>query len=257
MSEARVISSLDLVFSDDLDSAKPTIPSKLSTPAAHSTQTRMSHPKPEPSPAPSRMGARSSKVTAIAALSRSPAPPPGHSAPATPPHPVSSNPQLPTPGTDFKPGPQHNPARTAAALPKAPALDFSTLRTFVPRTPNPPPRPASLGNRLFGIQNAPVYHPTVAEFADPTGYIESIAPDARRYGICKIVPPEGWRPPFALDTEVCRLPFHRVAVPLASKQGLGGRSRRKTVETPSTRGEEVADKVTVCRRSGSERACRS
>lgn len=150
------------------------------------------------------MSARSSKVSAIAALKRSPAP---ASAPATPPHPnfhasSSSNPQLPTPGTDFKPGPEHNPARLAAALPKAPALDFSTLRTFVPRTPNPPPRPASLGNRLFGIQDAPVYHPTIAEFADPTGYIESIAPDARRYGICKIVPPEGWRPPFALDTEV-------------------------------------------------------
>jgi len=221
MSPTPIYSSLDLVFSDELDSARPTPAHNSATPTSHTPHSRMSHVKTESTPVPTRMGARSSKVSAIAAMRGSPAP---GQAPATPAHPTSHlthNVQLPTPATASKPGPEHNPARIAAALPKAPALDFATLRTFVPRLPNPPPRPHGLGNRLFGIQNAPVYHPTVAEFADPTGYIESIAPDARRYGICKIVPPEGWRPPFALDTEVRRSPLFRANVPSHKRCGIG------------------------------------
>jgi histone demethylase JARID1 len=35
-------------------------------------------------------------------------------------------------------------------------------------------------------------------------YIDSIAPEAKKYGICKIVPPEGWQMPFELDTEKFR-----------------------------------------------------
>lgn len=35
-------------------------------------------------------------------------------------------------------------------------------------------------------------------------YIDSIAPEAKAYGICKIVPPEGWRMPFVLETEKFR-----------------------------------------------------
>lgn len=55
---------------------------------------------------------------------------------------------------------------------------------------------------MFGIPEAPVYHPTIEEFAQPMEYIEKIAQEAKNFGICKIVPPLGWRPPFALDTEV-------------------------------------------------------
>jgi histone demethylase JARID1 len=33
-------------------------------------------------------------------------------------------------------------------------------------------------------------------------YIRGIAPQAREYGIAKIVPPETWRMPFVTDTEV-------------------------------------------------------
>jgi len=35
-------------------------------------------------------------------------------------------------------------------------------------------------------------------------YIDSIAPEAKAYGICKIVPPEGWRMPFVLETDKFR-----------------------------------------------------
>lgn len=39
------------------------------------------------------------------------------------------------------------------------------------------------------ISSCPVYHPTKEEFADPLHYIRSIANDAAKYGMCKIVSP--------------------------------------------------------------------
>ncbi|VEL13870.1 unnamed protein product [Protopolystoma xenopodis] len=46
---------------------------------------------------------------------------------------------------------------------------------------------------------APNFQPNFQEFQDPLVYIASIAPIASQYGICKIRPPLGWRPPFAPD----------------------------------------------------------
>lgn len=45
---------------------------------------------------------------------------------------------------------------------------------------------------------APTYYPTVEEFEDPCAFISKIAPDAAKYGICKIVPPSGWSLPDTL-----------------------------------------------------------
>jgi len=105
------------------------------------------------------------------------------------------------------PGPNYNPARQAAKMTRSTPLDFSTIRTETPRTPNPPPRPQGRP-RKWGLEEAPVYHPSIAEFSDPMEYIEKIAPEARQFGICKIVPPEGWRPPFAIDSEVSSSPLY-------------------------------------------------
>ena len=54
--------------------------------------------------------------------------------------------------------------------------------------------------RLAAVKEAPVYHPTVEEFADPLKYIASIRTEAEQYGICRIVPPSShWKVPFNLD----------------------------------------------------------
>lgn len=56
--------------------------------------------------------------------------------------------------------------------------------------------------RPHGLQEAPTFRPTEDEFKDPFEYIRKIAPEGKKYGICKIVPPDNWTPPFAIDTEV-------------------------------------------------------
>lgn len=75
-------------------------------------------------------------------------------------------------------------------------LDFSTveLQHEYPETDQP-------RKRLFGLEEAPTYRPTLEEFKDPLQYVEQIAPHGKKYGIVKIIPPAGWRPTCALDTE--------------------------------------------------------
>jgi len=51
------------------------------------------------------------------------------------------------------------------------------------------------------IQSGPCYYPTVKEFSKPLEYIESIRKEAIQWGICKIIPPEGWNPPMCADMQ--------------------------------------------------------
>lgn len=81
-------------------------------------------------------------------------------------------------------------------------LDLSTVeRRGQPNAPREPTKRV----RPHGIPEAPTFRPTEEEFRDPVAYIQKIAPEGKKYGICRVVPPEGWQPPFAIDSEVRRL----------------------------------------------------
>jgi histone demethylase JARID1 len=82
-------------------------------------------------------------------------------------------------------------------IPVSPILDLSSLKTRSPRN-----IPSDGPKRPFGLKDCPVFYPTVDEFKDPMAYVRSISSTAQNYGICKIVPPVGWKMPFVTDTEV-------------------------------------------------------
>lgn len=65
---------------------------------------------------------------------------------------------------------------------------------------------------VANIPSAPVYYPTEEEFKDPLEFIYKIRAEAEPYGICRIVPPESWKPPFALDLESFTFPTKTQAI---------------------------------------------
>ncbi|XP_043709984.1 lysine-specific demethylase 5A isoform X3 [Telopea speciosissima] len=64
----------------------------------------------------------------------------------------------------------------------------------------------------LNIPQAPVFYPTEEEFKDPLEFIYKIRPQAEPYGICKIVPPKNWKPPFARDLESFTFPTKTQAI---------------------------------------------
>ena len=63
--------------------------------------------------------------------------------------------------------------------------------------------PATLDNskeRYYSLPKAPVLRPTLKEWSDPLTYISKISIEMQKYGICKIIPPQGWKPEFSIDS---------------------------------------------------------
>jgi [histone H3]-trimethyl-L-lysine4 demethylase len=49
--------------------------------------------------------------------------------------------------------------------------------------------------------SAPIFRPTIEEFSDPIEYINGIRNTVEKFGICKIIPPKEWQPPFCIDND--------------------------------------------------------
>jgi len=85
---------------------------------------------------------------------------------------------------------------------KAVRLDLSTVERR--GHPNAPHEISPKPSRPHGLQEAPTFKPSEEEFKSPMEYIKKIALEGSKYGIVKIIPPDGWNPEFAIDTEVSR-----------------------------------------------------
>ncbi|KAJ5563000.1 hypothetical protein N7535_002554 [Penicillium sp. DV-2018c] len=101
----------------------------------------------------------------------------------------------PTRSSSTHPSHSHNVPLSAR---RSAPLDLSTVeRRGQPNNPREPSKRV----RPHGIPEAPTFRPTEEEFKDPVAYIQKIAPEGKKYGICRVIPPDGWQPTFAIDTE--------------------------------------------------------
>ncbi|TXT12276.1 uncharacterized protein COLE_02686 [Cutaneotrichosporon oleaginosum] len=133
---------------------------------------------------------RKSKQDAISKLDRAgtPSTTPAPSGPTA----TSFVPPAPPPAG---PSVQRNPLKRTRVV--NPPFDINSVRTTAPSSdPERSNKP-----RLFDLPTCPAYYPTHDEFDNPMAYIDSIAPEAKKYGICKIIPPDGWQMPFMLETD--------------------------------------------------------
>jgi histone demethylase JARID1 len=75
--------------------------------------------------------------------------------------------------------------------------DFKALST--PLSVEKHPMNENLPPEDLSIPNGPVFYATQQDFEhSPVEFINKIRPIAQKYGICKIVPPKDWNPPFGM-----------------------------------------------------------
>ncbi|KAF2754810.1 PLU-1-domain-containing protein [Pseudovirgaria hyperparasitica] len=106
-------------------------------------------------------------------------------------------------------GPQTNGHVIPFSARKSAALDLSTVERRGEPSAVPNIRKTS---RPFGLEEAPTYYPTEKEWEDPLAYVMSVAPEASKYGIMKVIPPDTWLPDLAIDTEKFHFKTRRQAL---------------------------------------------
>jgi [histone H3]-trimethyl-L-lysine4 demethylase len=77
-----------------------------------------------------------------------------------------------------------HPRRSRKLIRTAPKLDLSTLKVDYDPALEVPKQ-----ERPMGLKEAPTFWPNEKEWADPLGYIQSIADEGKKYGIVKVVYP--------------------------------------------------------------------
>ncbi|KAJ2735345.1 hypothetical protein H4R23_002218 [Coemansia sp. Cherry 401B] len=92
-------------------------------------------------------------------------------------------------------------SNVSTGVPAGESFDLRGVRTVPQQDPQGMSQRLTPRKHMFGLPEAPIFYPTAAEFKDPLAYIQKIRPQAESAGLCKIVPPAGWNPPFALDTK--------------------------------------------------------
>ncbi|CDR99813.1 regulator Ustilago maydis 1 protein (Rum1) [Sporisorium scitamineum] len=102
---------------------------------------------------------------------------------------------------------QHQPF-PPLAFDRSNTASTSTQPAIPTSASTPHTLPPRLRPRLFELEEAPTFRPTLEEFADPMKYISWIADpqggNGKAYGIVKIIPPEGWNPECVLDEQTFR-----------------------------------------------------
>ncbi|KAJ2954110.1 hypothetical protein O0L34_g2333 [Tuta absoluta] len=103
----------------------------------------------------------------------------------------------PTPSTSAE-----RPTHSAAEVPTASAAPKKTRRTkgaAANQEPDAPSEKPEKKEKPAKLLDAPIYRPTEAEFNDPIAFFEKIAPLAAKYGLCKVVAPEAFKPQCILN----------------------------------------------------------
>jgi [histone H3]-trimethyl-L-lysine4 demethylase len=76
----------------------------------------------------------------------------------------------------------HPSRRSRKPLRTTSALDLSTLKLD-----HDPSMEILKAKRPMGLQEAPTFWPNEKEWADPLGYIQTIADEGKKYGIIKVI----------------------------------------------------------------------